>query len=367
MTSYEDAFKNLTSFRDSLPETGIKFLFFYASDMTKPKVKDTFRTWNTTNQTHYVLKGVTPNITYVFRESVIKYTVSSMIRSLKPYEHNVVIDSRTTQGDVNHGDHLDFAIIRKRDGSILVKSHFTFYHDYADNFNFTRSSKECNFILNEPKTTKALDEFVRQTYCEDISGPTQITMELMYSDSNVRDIVHRLTNVLLGRTLSGGGKPKRKYVLHKRKRYLVKRGLNGRKYIATPAGHVYLQKGGTGYKGITFFNDRFITFLTEWILQPVANLRSDLSTIQVIFDEENDVCQDGNTTIVIFYDFIEYTRNVFSVDAKMAIVACYAEEQISKGNANNLTEYERSCAQQIKQITGSIARRVQEVDFIANQ
>lgn len=355
MVDYKSALNRLVSFRDSLPETGIKFLFFYASDMTKPKVKDVFRKWTTASNEYYVLPGVTPNTTYVYRESVIKYLVSSMVPTKRPHEYDVVIHKRTNRGDVNHGDHLDFGIIRKRDGSVLVKSHFTFYDDHSGNFNFTRSSKECNFTLDDANATLTCDDFAKKTSCEERTGPSKITMDLMYTEFIDRDIVHRLTNALLGNVVMGGG-ARRKFVSRGNRRYMVRYGKHGRKYITTPTGSVYLQKGGGGYKGVTFLTDQFVSFLTEWVLKPVADIRPDLSTIQVIFDEHDDACKDGNQNIVILYDFVDYTRHIFSIDAKMTIVACYGEHQQTVG----LTEYEMSCVQQVRQIRDSIVRQVQQ-------
>jgi hypothetical protein len=271
------------------------------------------------------MQGETKNNVYVYQESVLKYIVTSNA------QNNVTIKKRTLEGDINHGDHIDYGIIRKRDGSIIVKVHYTVYHDYSGDFNFSRSCEDCNFTL---KDTMVNLTNLNQIQCEDKNGPTQFKMIQKYPRFSERDIIHRLTLILLGKS-SGGGSRKQLYKFDK------------------------LQKGGMGYKSITFFTDKFISFLSKSLFVPIFNIRPDLCTIQILFDELDDVCIGGSTSIIILYDFRDHVRNIFSIDSKMMIVACYADDQINHGNAAVLTSYENGCFQEVNKLCRSLAINVE--------
>lgn len=351
--TYEACLKRLVDFRESLPKTSIKFLYFYASDMTKPKIRDEFHSWNLEGDKCYLIQGLTKNAVYVYKESVIKYIISSMIPTVTSNEYNVTVSGEN--GDVNHGDHIDFTLVRQRNGTLLIKSHKTVYEDDQGDFVFSRDEYTCNFRFNKQLVDNcSSSDFGKKVMCENKYGPTGKILGLEYLSTDTK-IVHSLCQVVSGKqVMTGSGKrATRQYVHHNGKRYMLQVGIKGGRFIqVSKKRRVYHQRGGwSGYKGITFFTDTFIDFLVKKFLKPLYQIRIDLVTIQILFDENNELCQNANQHILFLYDFLEHTRSIFSIDSTIAIVGCYCEQQTEAGLGNLLTEYEKVCYQKLNDIT----------------
>lgn len=348
MSNYNDCLANLNSFYNNLATTGIKFLYFYASDLTKPKVKDIFRKYEFHANTYYITQGQTSNFLYIYIENQIKYIIASMKPTHRHNEHNAVIKQRNNvAGDTFLGDHLDFSIINQRSGNVLVKCHKTTYDDITGNYNFSRSENTCNFTLDSRKIGN-VNAFSSRTRCEDKSGITNRNLKITINNSTELDIIYNLCKIVLGITTFGGNLPNKTGQVHYGKRggrYIMK---NNRKY--------YIQSGGAEYKGITFFTDKFTRYLSEKIIKPLYDIRPDLVGITIMFDEFNELDDEANKHIIFIYDFLEHDMNTFSIDSKITMVACYSEYEIREGRSNVLTELERDCHNQIETIVEQFSK-----------
>jgi hypothetical protein len=350
---YGTCLTNLEDFRNNAPETSIKFLFFYSTDLARPKIKDVFRKWND----HYLLPGVTVNNVYVYRESSIKYLVSAAVSTGRTNEYNVTIQQRNnTNGDVNHGDHVDFGIRRQRDGSVLVLSHKTHYWDTTGNFEFDRRVRSCDFKIRNTTDIGTLAHFSRNTDCTEMSGVVTGQVHNMYSVQDVSTVYGLCKIMTEGYVATLGGslpKPKR-YMYHNSKRCLL-RSRGGQHFVRTHKKDVFLQKGGAGYKGITFVCDAFISFLSERFFKPLYAVRgTDLISAQLIYDELNELSQNGNRHFVLLYDFERGTRNIFYINFVLASVSCYATDLLKKSNEAVLTAYEKRCLNRFDEMYSSL-------------
>lgn len=317
MSEYENYLKKLKSFCDGLDTTGIKFLYFLASDINQPniskninkaKVKENLKVFTVNGHKFHICPGVSNNYWYIFCESHIKYILTSHNPKFK-LDH---------AGDINHGDHMDFAIYRTRTNAIIVKSHKTTYVDMIGDLSFVRNTDECNFTL-QPDIIKSFDSFISMTKCEDMIGNFKpSTLETTYSNINDRLIVFSLCQNMI----QIGGK-KRKYLKKKKYKRIMKGGI------------------------ITFFSETFIEFLLSTLIRPLYKKRDDLRTIQILYDEESyfGSGKDTNLNIVIMYDFENFTRNIFYIDTKIALNACYVDYQMQNNGIlfENFSQDEKNC------------------------
>jgi hypothetical protein len=337
---FDTCMANLATFLNNAPETSIKFLFFYSSDLNHPKIKDVFRKWDG----RFVLPGLTTNNVYVYQESALKYVVSAACPTGKTNEYDVsILRMDPSNGDVNHGDHVDFGIYRQRDGSVLVLTHKTEYLDVTGNFDFHRSQQSCNFSLSDAADVGSLADFAKNRGCMTKSGGVTGTINNVY-DADAIETVHDLCDIATASRAMPGGSRAKRYTYHGGRRRLL-RQRDGKHFVRTKRGDVFMQKGGgNAYKGVTFVSDRFISFVTERFLRPLYALRGDdLISAQLVYDELNEVSPNGNRYFVLMYDFERGTRNVFYVDFVLASVACYADAQVHKGKGANLTAHEKGC------------------------
>lgn len=258
---YEDYLKHLTLFMNKQPLSSVKFLYFNASNLKQPKMRDTFRKFTVDSTNCYIINGKEKNYFYVYTESVIKYLVNIKLKSGLVYDVDIV--NSGSQYDVNHGDHIDFGVIKTRENLIIVKTHKTLYTDLG-NFVFDRSGPECNFIFDQ---TKCLNE-----KCFDTTKCVQIDNSVCGEITNIyyafdRHIILHLCQEMSAKTALGGSK---------RKQY----------------------GGGSIYK--TPFWEYFIDALTK--------IRNDVLEIRVI-DEKSQ----KNNNIVILIDFEDYTRSILLI------------------------------------------------------
>lgn len=259
MTSlYETFIKNLTLYMNKLPLSRVKFLYFNASDLQQSKMRDTFREFAVDSTKCYIIGGKDENYFYIYNESIIKYLVNIKLKNGLVYDVDIL--NSGTQYDVNHGDHIDFGVIKTKANDIIVKTHKTLYIDLG-NFVFDRSSPECNFIFDPTKlinkkqfdTTKCVR--VDNSICGDIIN--------VYSALD-RHIILHICQEMSAHTQIGGSKKK--------------------------------QYGGGSLHEKPFW-DHFINALT--------NLRNDVLEIRVIDDKS-----EKNNNIVILIDFEDYTRSI---------------------------------------------------------
>jgi hypothetical protein len=146
--------------------------------------------------------------------------------------------------------------------------------------------------------------------------------------------------------------------------------INGRKYLnrydehskfvrTTRQQKKVVLRGGN-YNGVTFFSETFIAFLGNYILKPMKEIRGDLETIQIVYDELGLLSED-NAHMLIIYDFSEYRRNVFYIKVQEALVACYAEGLVASGQKSNLTKYEEDVYASFQEMLNMQKRNVRSL------
>lgn len=285
---YDLYLSNIQQFYSNLQTTHVHFFFFDANDLTQPKVKDELRIFP--RMKSYITSGETQNAWHIYQESVLKDIVTNVHMSMKT---PVTI----YRGNTNHGDHLTFCIIRTRGDAVIVKTHMTIYKD-TGNFVFDRTEYPCNFTFAPSKSMN-----IEDTHCEKMDG--SLSSETIGSTFPIlqTNVVKRMCKAMLGHVSIGGKRKKQGKV--------VKGGNNGGKY-----------------KSISFLSDTFIYFLNDAVFRPLKEVRDDLATIQVIFDEKNYFGEAANDFIVCLYDFGTtslYERSIFYIDTVIALKACYAD------------------------------------------
>jgi len=328
---------NMASWLNLLPKTNVKFLFFFAGNLDKPKVLDVVRMWECNQKPLFVVPGFQDNYIYLYEESVLKYVVNvkEIFRTKPVTIYNATISG--DNGDTNLGNHMDFTIIRLRTGQVVAKTHYTQYRDLGG-FTFDRVADDvCNFTL-DPKTI-GTSRFVK-TKCEKVDGTHNGSCLTNVYDDWRYDVVHDLCKIVVGGTTLTGG---RQRVLYKGKIHDAMYGIRGGKYIVRGGGKIYLkdlkQLGGA-YKGVSFLSESFMTFLSETIFNRLQELRPDLVSIQVFYDEMCELHRQGNRYIVLIYDFEGNTRNVFYIETQVALIACFADSRIKTGHVSTLTSEE---------------------------
>lgn len=331
--NYDAQLRNLTNAISSLPQKDIKFLFFLANDMSVPKVRTRFKRFKIDKTTWYIVNGFSTNCCYIYKESVLKYITSPLKPSKPPDIHQARILQARRDGDTNHGDHITYCINRLRSmPHSLVLSHFTEYIDDGK-FNFTKVQRDYNFLLNPSyftSYTKFLSDTPFTTKSGDLPG---LRIDQVYDDQTTCKVIHTLCDVVLNATpLRGGAKRKPR-----------------------------TQRGGTNtlYKKVLFDTNEFIEFITKTLFQRVADINDNLETIQVMYDENNDLNERGNENILIVYDFIDMYRNMFYIPAKVAMMACFAEREIKKNNVRIVEQEELACHKQYFEMVKGIEQNMQ--------
>jgi hypothetical protein len=100
------------------------------------------------------------------------------------------------------------------------------------------------------------------------------------------------------------------------------------------------QRGGVStfqYKGIKAFSEYFLAFIMDTLLTRVAQLRDDLESVTLIYDEINELGAGNHKHFIVMYDFDAdgtddfVKRNVFSVNTKQALMACFVHAHGQSG------------------------------------
>lgn len=256
--NYDTYIKTITAYTNKIPLSTIDFLYFHANDLTKPKIRDTFRKFDLNGIPHYILNGFNKNFWYVYKESTIKYLVR--VISSTPIFSEVQIINANPSYTVNHGDHIDFGLINLKSNDIVVKTHKTIYVDIGG-FTFDRSAPECNFVLKNANTT-TLSNF-EKTNCVKPDNTVCNVMNKLYNNDDIAIIFH-LIQVMTG--------------------------------IITIGGRRKVLKGGS------IWDDEFHKYLQDNIIIPLSPYHTFIQDIKVFDDKMYD---EGSICIII--NFIEYT------------------------------------------------------------
>lgn len=321
---------NIKAFHDGLPDTDIKFLFFLATDLSRPKVKTVFKRFVVDKQTFYVMEGIQNGKNsfhlYLYKESVLKYFVRVRPLLSASAEHDATILASGDDGEANHGDHVTFGITRQKvPDRALLYTHHTRHIDDCGDFNFRRDVAGCNVLVTPESKDDDLAAF-GSLRCGRSPATTSDTMGSVYDAAHVHAL-YELSRIAHG-VQSGGGaaSAKRRYHVHKGRRYLVRRGKNCRYIESVASGkgkRVVIQRGGS-YNGVTFMSDAFVAFLVDNIIRKVQTAMDCLEAASIFYDELDETCEGASEHIVMVYEYAQH-RNVFYVRAHDALVACYVE------------------------------------------
>lgn len=308
---------NIQSLLGSLPESDVRILFFYGQEMDKPKVIGGSLKLMVTddNEQWYIMEGVqssklTPYI-YAFPESYMRYYVTAVTRPGKSKPGiNVQVKRRASDGDVQHGDHLDLGFMfSRRQNATILRFHKTMYVDHNNTMEFARYVKDCNFTF-ERASLDSYQSFCK-TKCERVDG-TETIQQLDnkdgatdFQESELRFLYDFCKIVKLGKQ-----KPKPK---------------------TSAIG---------GATNMTFFTDDFKTFINDAFVNPImdrfmygvaADIYPENVTITFIWDENNTFAPHANEFIVMLHDF-NHHRNEFYIDASIVFNAYFAKQIMRNEN-----------------------------------
>jgi hypothetical protein len=304
----------LTQFIEGLPVTRINIVYLNLKDkknkLFEITLKDTFRLWTRKDDVNYICPG-TPGWCYVYVGS----DMGNMVR--------LKIDKEEVYAHIGH--HLTFGVILSK-GQIVMRNHHTRYTiDDKLPSQYYRDENTCNVLLEVGK------EEVLPFDKSCIHNPN-LNIGNVY-DKKLGKVVQDISRVYYG-SYKGGKKQENKG---------VQVGARGGRYLVKGGKKVYL--GGTcSYKGVSFSNDDFLKFITDFVIQPVARLKEDLEEVTLIYDEGNELDPKGNKYIIVIYDFVEVFMHCYYLEAEKAFQAFYAYQ--NKATAN---EAEQGCLQEFLQ------------------
>lgn len=305
---YDTYVKRLEDFYKSLSPSEIMFMYFLARDPTTPLVRTNFAKYRQNKTDYYITQGTSRNFYYLYKESHIRYLLSSY--KLDPSRpmilYDVKIEKRHPDGNINHGDHIDFGVIRKRPSDIVIMTHYTRYSIDVDAHTFHRYTENCNFTLRDSKFATFQDQ-----KCENIDGPTRQSIKDIYKESCDQHIIHKLITTMLR-------PPKTKTTII----------------------------GGV-YKDIGIYSREFLPFLKAVFFD---HIQSFVDEICLIHDTTNP-----NSNIIIFLD-IEYTRRIMIMNQARAMKACYSHTMLEKGLPIN--KQEQRCYDRFVSISQVVAQLI---------
>jgi len=316
--------RNLGSFVKSLPTTDIRFMYM---DVNTPKVsiKTSFRLYKIKGHIYYIVPSNNRDGVYIFKESKIKYLLKSFSLC---YRDPIVLSDVQFQDrvyrknqiegdkyDVNHGDHMTFTLSGLRTPpSTIIKTHFTHYKFYINDFTFTRNSNECNFTL------PTIFEKFNNIHCENFNYTLirRRTIETEFQAKSKREVVKDLCMQLQKNDhkpyVSGG----------------------------TMIRQIYK------YKNIDIMSDEICDFLFKTLFN---NLYPRFE-IMFMYDEGSIFSNDH---IVALASDGEGNRSVIYIDPKRCLKACY-----SYHNEKVASKSERNCLLRWNTCANFISERVQQ-------
>ena len=283
MTSLSTYTNNITNYINKKTSiTNIKFMFFNANDLKQPKMKDTFKLFSIDNKNCYIINGEHNNYWYIYYETNIQYLVNIIGQSIGNnnciiYNIDLVEQGSTVNHDVNHGNHIDFGLIKLRSGNTVVKTHKTIYTDLG-NLVFDRDTPTCNFIFKVDTLTN-----FENIACERLDGSICGYLSLIYNQFD-KEILRHMCSMMT--TTHGGRKIRKKHV-----------------------------------GGDIIFSNEVIKLISDVILKPVYELRKDLMEVRLFYED--------NKNIVIIFDFIDYTMSIMCINARKLF------EMNNLNNSNN--------------------------------
>lgn len=285
--------RNLSKFIASLPESSVRFLYFYANrekignelaiKEIIPTVNEVCKEWKTSIQSRpfYVIKNDgTDGYCYIYTESELKYKVTiDNYNIVETYQS----DKEYAQFGGNHltnvnwGDHLTVGLqISYVTRKLLLASHLTSYVVLEEEPNIAQTNRiECNVYFSE--------NIEDNSQCIINGALLGMSLSTFYKPKHVIPVLKRLKNIYTGKPTSiqyGGSK--------------VYLGPNGGRFIKKNNKNIYLrklnQKGGTNdpflRDGNGVFNDTFVRFIQEYVLNKISSAKRNFSGASIIYDTE---------------------------------------------------------------------------------
>jgi hypothetical protein len=334
---------NLDAYLKTLQDTNINFLRIIIKHNQEPVI-----TVNTV-QKHFKAKEIEPinedlyivrntgtdGYCYIYRKSAITYSVTTNAGTVVAWEKEPgysQLQGGAVVKQVHWGDHITVGLIisyKAEPKQLLLVSHKSSFTSCLDDDTPTRVQKnqnDCNTFFQ--------DDLNAQTACVREGVHMNMTMEHAYCDvSKDPDILHMVSamkHIYEGAysALGGGVATKREYVQCNGKRYLVRSGPRGGRFIQVQGeGKRYIKCRGRGHaqhggavrsdfvtENGTAFKNEFAEFIRDAAVRQVLQLRPQLSSATVIYDGESD-------GFMIMYEYGDDDldlANQFFVDAELA-------------------------------------------------
>lgn len=232
MSTYKECLGNLKSFINSLAYTDIDYVYYFANDLKRPRIKSKFRQWTIYNDKYYVLEGIQENIIYVYKETHVTNILEN--------------------ADINQGDYLEFQINKTKSDGVIVRTHFIQFQDILDDNVYSRDNPKSNFPLSDDNVkNKTFDEFMSLTICNDVNGNSlQSIRENREYPEYVKQCVFNLCKVLINDT------------------YEIEKSNN-----------------------INLMTDEHIEFLTGRLFMNIVDVLKGLQTVTILYEKRNrNIC-----------------------------------------------------------------------------
>ena len=346
MTAFLTHRHNLSEFYYGLKQTDVFILYFPASDLTQPKIRDRFRQWMVNGEPVYVMRGIPDktmefNYIYIYTLATTQFLVTPIRNIPDPYDpkegviFDVLVGEPPTQSHqqplvesstmtAELGNHIDFGIVAHRNPpGTLVKTHTTSYSLEDETMTFSRTYNDCNFLIH---STMRAPPKIGSVRCE---NPRVKGMPIMafYMDKQEQSILQNLIDILFHtKTHLDGGrhmvdKHGRRHQIHIGKR----KGL----YRTTRTGHKqYIrQKGGMTAEAVEEALPRIIPMLNELFFTPLRNARPmDFTGVRVLFDTLNEWGHGMNNWLILMFEFEHHVQMSY-ISMELVVSASAAHSQ----------------------------------------
>lgn len=362
--AFEKYLERLNKFYVSLEHTSIMILYF-SSRLDRPKVKDNFKHW-VINGHEFFLTRRTKNDQYIYlypkddlkiltcitRRYPLPYNTASDGAPLYEYDAKIINPKPDpVKGNTHIGNHITIGIYKdSTTQKVLWDSHKTLYRELESKTALRRRTNECEFFIADANLKSFGDTVCLDSYL----SPSIMKVKLAFTQQNEFAAVQNMFEII---TKSSGGASPNTHI-HNNKVYKIHIGKQGGRYIVVNKAKKYIkhkqhQKAGATlleYKQITCMTDKFINFLQSSIINKVFDLEPDIDDVRVIYDAYSELNENGSEHIVVIYEYDQGNYiDLFFIDSKMALAACYADQMIKSGVA--LDEYEQSAYNTIMNLT----------------
>lgn len=340
-------------------KTGVKFLFFHAKNLDKPMVRKCFNQWILDGREFYVGQGER-NYVYIYEKKDLAYMVrfvpgppgynTSINTSMTELENTVmpvtILSQKSPEQCENKayiGDHIDIGIVLsyENNNDLLIKTHMTVYIPTADE-RFNRTADQCNFLLSQTKL-QDFQEFRDMQYCYNRQNEPRDKLTGVYADIGKERAIFNFCRMLDGRSYEKQKDDKNNS---------IQLGPRGGMYKQTGGGTKKYIGGRPTYQGLSFMNTNVINLIRDHFVKPVESiLKYGFDSAQIIFDELNELNDNGNHNIVIMYDHGDgmnlVDRSIFFLDTNVILQAAYVESVPEAQRSEKVNAEELRCHQQV--------------------